>query len=251
MAAPKKPSKTDARPTANLPMNIQEQLAKEAASIQSRIAAPSGDRITSKNNSLIIAPDGSEGTEMEVVILDFISCNLYYDRPYNKDVVIPPACFALGPEPTLLIPSKNAPVRQCDTCSGCTFNQFGSAIAGSGKACKNTRLLAISPADAATEDGDPPIWILSVPPASIKTFDAYVSNLAIKAKSVPVSVVTRLSLSEDSEYFSPRFDVVRPLTNEELGVFFPLRDAAKTRLMSEPDVSGYEPPAPRTAQKRR
>lgn len=245
------PKKTEERATSNLPMNIQEQLAKEAAAIQSKIAAPSGDRITSKGNSLIIAPDGSEGTEMEIVVLDFVSCNLYYDRPYNKDVVFPPACFALGPEPTLLIPSKNAPVRQCDTCSGCTFNQFGSAISGAGKACKNTRLLAISPADASSEDGEPPVWILSVPPASIKNFDAYVSNLAIKAKSVPVSVVTRLSLSEDSEYFAPRFDVVRPLTNEELGVFFPLREAAKARLMTEPDVSGYEPPAPRGPVKRR
>lgn len=235
-----KPATSDARPLKNTPMNIQELIAKESEGIASKISAPSGDRIKFLKNGNIVCPDGSEGTELEVVVLDFITANLYYDRPFDKDNVFPPACFALGPEPTLLVPSKNSPARNADTCSACPNNQFGSALNGKGKACKNSRLVAVAPADA--KEGDCPIWILSVPPTSIKAFDAYVSGLAIKNKTIPVGVVTSLTLDPNSEYASPRFSVVRPLNNEELPLFFEARPEALARLMAEPDVSGYEAP---------
>lgn len=232
----------DARPLKNAPLDIQALLAKESEGIASKIAAPSGDRIKLNKNGTITCPDGSEGTEIEVVILDFVTVNLFYDRPYDKDVVFPPACFAIGPEPTLLTPSKNCPSRIADTCSACPNNQFGSALNGKGKACKNSRLVAVSPADA--KEGDCPIWIVSVPPTSIKPFDAYVSGLAIKNKTIPVGVVTSLTLDPNSEYASPRFSVVRPLSAEELPLFFETRKEATVRLLAEPDVSGYEPPKP-------
>ena len=37
-----------------------------------------------------------------------------------------------------------------------------------------------------------PIWILSVPPTSLKAFDSYVHTLSAKHKTVPVGVVTEL-----------------------------------------------------------
>lgn len=239
MAKPSKPA-TPARPTPNVPMNIQAQLEAEAALIKSRIAAPSGDRIRFNGNKSMTAPDGSEGSELECVVLDFVSSNLYYDRPYNKDVVLPPACFAIGPEPSLLIPGKSAPVKQADTCSSCPMNQFGSALTGAGKACKNTRLVAVCPSDS--EAGNTPIWILSIPPTSIKSFDAYVSSLATKNRTLPIGVVTRITLDPKSDYAAPRFEVVRPLSAEELPIFFEARAEAFERLTTEPDVSGYEPP---------
>lgn len=229
------------RQTSQLPLDISAMIEAEAAKIQSQIAAPSGDRIRISKNGTIVCPDGSEGQSIECVILDFVSSNMYYDRPYTKDEVYPPACFSIGKEPSLLCPSKNSPNRVSDTCSACPNNQFGSALSGKGKACKNTRLVAVSP----IEGEDNPIWILSVPPTSVKTFDAYVSNLATRNKTIPVGVVTRISQDSDSEFVKPNFDVVRPLDAEELGVFFPLREAALTRLMSEPDTSGYEAPKPR------
>jgi hypothetical protein len=228
------------RPTASMPLDIQAQLAAEAALIHKRIAAPTGDRIRYKNSQALIAPDGSEGAEMEVVIIDFVSTNFYYDRPYDKDVVHPPACFAIGPEPSLLVPDATSPVRQADTCSGCPHNQFGSAINGKGKACKNGRLVAVTPADAT--EGDAPVWILSVPPASIKTFDAYVSNLAVRNKTIPLGVKTRVSMDTTQQYATPLFDLIAPLTAEELPLFMANRDEAKQRLTTPPDVSGYEPP---------
>ena len=48
------------RAKANLPVNYQEQLAKEAAEISKRIATPSGDRIRFNSNRSLITPDGGD-----------------------------------------------------------------------------------------------------------------------------------------------------------------------------------------------
>ncbi len=220
------------RGKSNLPINYAEQLAKEAAEIAKRIATPTGDRIRFNANKSFITPDGLEG-----VVIDFVTANLFYDGPYDRDNPAPPACFAIGPEPSLLVPSPNSPAKQSDTCSGCPNNQFGSASNGKGKACKNTRLIAFIPL---TEDA--PIWIMSVPPTSIKAFDQYAHTLATKHKTVPLGVVTQITLDQTQMFASPRFSVVRPLKPDELGAIMARREEAGSRLTAEPDVSTYTPP---------
>lgn len=225
------------RGKSNLPINYAEQLAKEASEIAKRISAPSGDRIRFNANKSFITPDGLEGEVLEGVVIDFVTANLFYDGPYDRDNPSPPGCFAIGPEPSLLVASPNSPNRQSDTCAGCPNNQFGSASNGKGKACKNTRLIAFMPLT-----DDPPIWIMSVPPTSIKAFDQYAHTLATKHKTVPLGVVTQITLDPSSMFASPRFSVVRPLKAEELATFMSRREEASQRLTAEPDVSTYTPP---------
>ena len=236
------------RATSNLPINYQEQLAKESAAIASRIGAPGGgDRIKSKGNQFFILPDGSEADELELVIVDFLSHNLFYDRVFDPKTPFPPACFAIGAEPTTLAPSKNSPSAQADTCTACPNNMFNSdPKGGKGKACKNTRLLAVLPGSAIDDDKvDLDLWTLSIPPAAMSFFDGYVRTLAAKHKTAPTGVITKVTLAAGSEYFSPRFEVVRPLKVSELGTFMRRREEARARLEQEPDVTQYEPPAPR------
>lgn len=237
--------KTTARPKASLPVNYAAQLAEEAAKIAERVAAPSGDRIKAKGNTDFITPDGMEGNTIDCVVIEFVSANMYYDGVYDRDNPAPAACFAINSEPKHLAPSPKSPNIQADSCAACPQNAFGTANNGKGKACKNTRLLAIIPTSVLDKpDETAPIWILSVPPTSMKTFDAYVTGLAAKYKTVPVGVVTRISLDPKSTFFSPRFDVVRPLQPDEIGVFMPYREAAVTRLHQEPDVTNYVAPKP-------
>lgn len=223
-----------------LPVNYQEQLAAESAQIAKRIAAPSGDRIRMSGNSKFILPDGSEGEEFEAVIVEFGSSNLFYEGAFDRDNPQPPSCFAIGPEPSLLVPSPNSPAKKAESCAVCPNNQFGSS--GKGKACKNTRLLALVPVGALEEDGDVPIWIMSVPPTSLKAFDSYAQSLASKYKTTTLGVVTKITLDPSTTYASPRFSVVRPLKGEEFNVFVPRREEAATRLSAEPDVSQYVAP---------
>ena len=245
MAAPR------AKPT--LPVNYEAQLAAEAADIAKRIAAPSGDRIKFKGNTALVTPDGMEGDTIEVVIVDFVSVNLYYDTAYDAGNPMSPACFAISTEPKLMAPSSNSPSKQADNCTVCPNNAFGSA--GKGKACKNTRLLAMIPTSALdSPDAEAPIWIMSIPPTSLKSFDSYVSSLASKHKTVPIGVVTQITLDRKMTYASPRFDVIRPLKPNEFGTFMQRRDEALTRLSAEPDTSNYttgSKPAGRGAPPRR
>lgn len=233
------------RETSNLPANLSDQMAKESAAIAARIGNTTSDRVRSEGNTRFILPDGSEGTEFECVVIDFVTHNLFYDRAYDSKNPIPPACFAIGPEPSTLVPSKNSPDKVADTCSACPNNQFDSALnGGKGKACKNSRVLAVMPLTALESDSDHPIWTFSVPPASLANFDGYVRTLINKHKTLTVGVVTSITLGE-GQYFSPKFSIVRPLTQDELKVFYPRREEAMKRLLTEPDVSGYVPLAPR------
>lgn len=226
------------RTTSNLPMNIEEQLKNEVSGIQARISAPAGDRVRMINNSHFSLPDGSDAQELEGVVVDFMSANLFFEGAFDKDNPSAPGCFAVGPEPSTLIPTDNSPNKQAETCSSCPNNQFGSA--GKGKACKNTRLLAIKPVNAENDN----IYVLSVPPTSIKAFDGYVHTLAGKHRLPPVGVLTRVTLDKTETFAAPRFEVVRPLTADELPEMMEARAMARERLSAEPDFTQYHPPAP-------
>lgn len=65
-----------------LPVNYAEQLAKEAAEISKRISTPSGDRVRFSSNRAN-HPDGNEGEELEVVVIDFVSA-LVLRRPVRS-----------------------------------------------------------------------------------------------------------------------------------------------------------------------
>lgn len=219
------------RETPNLPINFQEQLAQEAAAITKRLEAPSGDRVRFHGRTFS-TPDGKEGEELEVVVVDFISSNLFYEAAYSPSSPTPPTCFAMGPDPTRLIPSENSPKRQAQSCMVCPKNQFGSA--GRAKACKNTRLVAMMPV---SHDGEfSPLWIMSLPPTALKPFDSYVKLLALKYHTIPIGVVSRVTMDEKAFYPSPRFSVVRPLRDEEFETYVSRREEAKERLMVEPDI---------------
>jgi hypothetical protein len=225
-----------------LPINYHELLAKQVAEVQKKVAAPSGDRIKMNGNSSFTLPNGQDGAEIEVVIVDFVSSNLFYDRAFDANNPSPPACFAVGDEPSLLIPVADSPDKQSETCATCPNNQFGSA--GRGKACKNTRLLAVTPVAEEDDDSELPIWILSVPPTSIKAIDGYVHKLAMKQKITPIGVVTRISLDRSTTFSAPRFEDVRPLRDDELARVFPMIEEAKDRLRAVPDFTQYQAPAP-------
>ena len=219
------------KPASGAIVSIQEQLKAQAAAAASKIAPAGGNKIRYSKGKFVL-PDGSEAETLDVVVVDFASVNLYYENGYDKDNIVPPNCFAIHPEPKGMVPSANSPDKQCDDCGSCPQNQFGSA--GAGKACKNTRLLAVLPPDA---DADTPMWLLSVPPTAIKGFDGYVGSVLRTFQMPPVAVVTTVSLDPNEDYFKPLFGDARP--NDNLEVHFARREEAEELLAVEPDVSSF------------
>jgi hypothetical protein len=222
-------------------VDIKAMMAAELATLADRTAPATGDKINVKGKVFTL-PDGSKADTIDVVIVDFMATNTFYEGKFDPKNITPPTCFALGQVPTTMVPSDNAPIKQSDTCSGCPMNQFGSD--GDGKACKNGRRLALLPPDA---DEDTPLWIIDVSPTALKSFDGYVRTAASKFGLAPIGLVTTISFDPTVDYPSLRFSDPKP--NENVGAHWGRKAEALERLLQEPDVSGYEAPAKPGARK--
>lgn len=219
-------------------VSIKDALARDLAALAGKIAPPGGDVIQVTQDKQFKLPDGTKTPgPLQLVVVDFVSSNKFYEGAYDKDNITPPACFAIGDSPTQLVPSSNAPVKQSDSCSTCPMNQFGSA--GNGKACKNGRVLAVLPPDA---DDETPLWILNVSPTALKAFDGYVADIARRFQLPPVGVITEVSFDTSVTYASLRFGDPQP--NTKLAEHYGRKEEAVKRLAVEPDVSAYEAPKP-------
>jgi hypothetical protein len=220
--------------TTNLPVDVRKQLQEEADKLARKIAAPSGDKITVTRRKTFKLPNGIEGPTLRVVVLDFVSYNAFYDRAFSDDEKSPPACFALGDDPRQLKPSDNSPDKQSDDCADCPNNQFGSR--GKGKACGNHRLLAV------VEPGDnpeAPIYLLKTSPTAVKNWDSYASGVASRFGMSPIGVTTEVLFDPAKDY--PTLMFGNPLPNPDVKLHIARKEAATKRLLTEPDVSSYEP----------
>lgn len=227
------------KPASGALVSMKEAMAAQLASLSERTAPATGNAIRITQGKEFILPSGEKTDQLQVVVVDFTSRNEFYEGMFDKDNISPPACFAIGSSPNKLTPSVNSPVKQADTCAECPMNAFGSAQNGKGKACKNTRVLAVLPPGA---DADTPIWTLKVSPTGIKGFDGWVQSVARTFQTMPVGVVATVGFSPSSDYASLVFSDAVP--NEMVAEHFARQEEARQILAAEPDVSGYEAPKP-------
>jgi hypothetical protein len=141
-----------------------------------------------------------QALHLDVVIVD---ANQHVSKVFYKDAYDPnateykpPTCFSdngIGP-------SRQSVLPQHATCQACPHNQWGSDISKvSGKqtkACNDVKKLAVM------VPGNRVVFLLRVPPASLKNLGAYVKSLAgqsVGDRPVDVAdVVTRLSFDPDA-----------------------------------------------------
>lgn len=217
---------------------IRVKLAEESKGIKDRILAPSGDSIRILKTKKFKLPDGtvSDGP-LSVVILDFVAMNQLYDRPWVEGEAQTPVCMAFGNDPKQLVPYDTSPEKQSEVCKGCWANEWKSHANGKGKACANTRLLAVVANDT---DANSPMLLLKVSKTGVKHFDAYVQSISDEFGSVPVSVVTDIFFDANEEFPTLRFG--NPTPNDNLATHYNRRKAAMARLTTEPDFSAYLSP---------
>lgn len=224
--------------------NVTEQLAAEAASIADSIGKPATNVIKTRDKVFTL-PDGQVlQAPLSVVIIDFISKNMFYEDAYREGEIQAPACFAINKVVSELAPSPNATDPQADTCATCPMNEFGSD--GAGKACKNTRLLAVTLPNSDSDD----IFTMSVSPTAIKAFDAYVGSVAKVFKAPPVRVITDVNFHPEKTYPSLMFG--NPQPNEYFAEDYARREEAEMLLTVEPDPAPEEDAAqPKSQVKKR
>ena len=213
-------------------VSIKDALKAQVASTAGRIAPSTGSAIR-VSPGFFTLPDGTKTPgPLELVIVDFASKNLFYTGAYDPKNIVPPACFAIGTDIKSMAPSKNAPEPQATECSICPNNAFGSS--GDGKACKNSRVMAVLPPDA---DADTPLWTLATSPTANKSFDGFVAGVARVFEMPPVGVIVTVSLDPNTTYAKLVFSDPKP--NPNLEVCFARQAEATQMLTVEPDVSGY------------
>lgn len=223
--------------------NLQSEIAKQAAAVSNSVGSASGNKIRLTQDKHFLSPDGTKTKgPINVVVVDFSTQHLYWINQFKKDNPEPPDCFALSEPASLsgridaLVPSNNSPEKQAEACNGCVMNQFGTGKNGVGKACKNTRALMTVNPDA-EDPASAPLLFLGVPPASLKNWDNYVRKLSSR-QTMPVTVITQVSMDEDIEYPMLNFSAVAE--NGNLAEHWARLSEAQEMLRQEPDLSQRE-----------
>ena len=167
--------------------------------------------------------DGPRGS-IEVVIIKSAApiSKIFYDGGYKDGSSEAPTCWsANGVTPDASVQNKQNP-----TCAGCPKNAWGSRITESGKpgkACADSRRLAIVPlGDIPNELYGGPM-LLRVPAASLKDLKAYGDTLNSYGYKY-FAVATRISFDAKEAYPKFVFGAIRPLTDDEARQVMELRD---------------------------
>lgn len=210
---------------------VKQNYADEVAALGTRIKAANGSRITISQAKTFVFPDGSEEAEFKGIILDFGFANYYYPKAFKRGDMSPPDCYAIAAASDGLTPSpKGQGIQSEGACEGCWALEWGSK--GNGKACQETRLLAIIPPDA---DETTPICILKVSPTGTKALDAYVNTAARKFQRPPRGIITTFKFDENSEYATVRFVEPAPSDEGQMAVAEVLLEKARALLIQDPD----------------
>lgn len=222
----------------NLPANLEEDMANEIAQFKGRLGAPTGHRIKT-DEKMFELPNGDQSDTLNVIIVDFVAYNTYYEGAWNPNAIVPPNCFAIGTEIASMVPSENSPEKQHENCSACWANQFESGV-GKGKACSNTRLLAVIAPDG---DSDTPLLLLKVTSTALKNFDAYVASVIQTLQRPPRGVITQITFDQTVKHSSLRFSNPQACTKDQMALAYSRREEAMQLLTQEPDVSKFVPAA--------
>lgn len=191
------------------------QMAKKAEE-----SVSTGSFISLKSGVMSYNGNPVPGNKLDVVVVDAILENHYFEGAYDPNTPQSPVCYAFGRDEDDMAPHEKVEEPFSDKCKGCPNNEWGSADTGRGKACKNVRRLAIIPADA-LDDGaqgieDAAIAYLKVPVTSVKSWAGYVNQLAATNKP-PLAFVTEISVTPDAgSQFKVNFKAKESIEDGEL-----------------------------------
>lgn len=189
-----------------------EELAKEAEIAAAAEANAGGGQWFSIKGGILTWNDAPvPNNQMAAVIVGSLFENVYYEGEYDPDEPRGPSCFAFGAEEKGMAPhpvAREAGSAQEGPCATCPKNEFGSADKGKGKACKNTRRLALvsagqldangkfTPADPESFDTSP-LGLMRLPVTSVKGYANFVKNIANGLKRPPHGVATKVKVIPD------------------------------------------------------
>jgi hypothetical protein len=188
--------------------------------------APKGGFLSFKGGRLSYDDTPIPGDKLNCIIVDFVLENTWYGRKYDPANTSPPKCYALGRDEEILAPHEDSEEPQGGEdgmCATCPRNEWGSDPGGGrGKDCKNTRRIAVIPADVLQAD-DPVAAIkkaslvqCKLPVTSVKAFSKMINQIVKVLGVPPFGVTVELSVSPSDNMFSVNWKVTDQVHGDEI-----------------------------------
>lgn len=217
---------------------IDDQLTAEANALAKQIGAPSGNKLKVDVTGKFVTPDGLDlGSEIQVVVVDFISRNFFYSTAYSPGEITPPDCYSMGKDVQAMKPEDDSPMKQHDACATCPMNAFGSGQ-GNAKACQNrywVSVLLVDP-DNPEAHNDPaaPIYLLDLSPSNRKSFEGAIRSTTKMLGHWAKAMYT--VIAENAGTFA-RVSWVDPVPNPDYAAHVARRPEVEDVLLRRPDFS--------------
>lgn len=212
--------------------DMREAIAEEMDGLNfefDKIKIPSGGGIAFE-----IPSDNPDEPDIEKalvgIIVDHYPANVLFDGKYDGEKKIPICSSIGGKVGTVLATGEQKP------CNSCYNNEYGSAEDGRGKACKNGHNVYL------LREGELYPVLLTLPPTSLKPFNAYMTKRVIGKGLLSSSVLTKITLRKEKsadgiDYAQAQFAVERILTEEEKAISKDYARNIKEITRQQPTVS--------------
>jgi hypothetical protein len=185
-------------------------LAKEATALEK----PAGSSIGCKAGVLSYNGNPIPGNKLDAIIIASTHTNLFYEGKYDPSNISSPVCYAYSQNGEGMKPHPSSSKPQSTACDTCPQNEWGSSPnGGKGKACKNSRALALIPASTKPEEvTTAEVAVLKLPVMSVKNWTMYVQKLSALHQRPPLAMVTQIGTVPDQQsQFRVTFTDLAPL----------------------------------------
>jgi len=246
----------------NLPVNWQEEMAKEAA-VVSKAFRPTVGQISTKSGILAYMDQPIPGNKLKCIVLASIFENNYFEGKFDPKNPRNPVCYAFGratPDGSVPFMSPpdyvKEPHRKAADCTACPWSKWASdpdSPSGKGKRCKEIYKLALVPAATADTDvSKTEIAILRVPVTSRKNFELYVNEAASVFRRPTWGMVTEISLQPHMRnQFEMKFSPLEPIPEAQLANIYPRIGGGFDVLMQKYEENTDKPAEEETQSNRK
>ena len=167
---------------------------------------------------------------------------VWYENGYAEGSTASPDCFSANG----VTPDPSSRKKQCNSCAVCPQNQWGARITPSGKAgkaCSDSKRVAVSPLGDIRNEAFGGPMLLRVPAASLKDFANYGGKM--QALGYPYySIGTKLAFDAAEAFPKLLLEPVRPLTDAEADAVIEMRSSPAVKaILSEGSELAHEAPA--------
>lgn len=194
--------------------SLQKNLMATVKDTTARLKSNAGNNIGIRNSKFTYKQEVI-GRSLVAIAVDFVHAQTYYDTPFDVDNPHPPACHALSVDGDDMQPLPKSPSIQSEYCDGCEMNAWGSANVGRGKACSQQIKIAVVAAGPNETLATCEMAILTLPPTSLKNWNAYVKGLEKAHGLPPLAFYTRFEFAEDDDWPVLLFEVDRPIDDAD------------------------------------